>query len=259
MPPPRRGQLILRGLSGGNDSTPDTTSVWTDDIPFDTSDLFDVERIEVLRGPQGTLYGSNAIGGTVRIITKKPVMNELQVTGAGVMTSENNRSGVGTRVYAGMNIPLIDDKLAARIIGSYGANDGKIVNTFTGTAGRNSDSFMRAQLLWEPTDEWSLNFSFISEHVETSGYEYADRSQPGYYYEAILTENPLATYGYDVALTFPDCANPTAERSECRSGGQIPNSHDPKFSVWESMDEWEDTNTSVFAVRAEKANIFEGG
>jgi len=253
-----RGQLILRGLAGGNDSTPDTTSVWTDDIPFDTSDLFDVERIEVLRGPQGTLYGSNAIGGTVRVITKKPVMNELQVLGAGVMTSENNRSGIGTRVYAGLNIPIVDDKLAARIIGSYGARDGKIVNTFTGTAGRDSDSFMRAQLLWDPTDEWSLNFSFISEHIQVSGYDYADRSQPGYYYEAILTENPLATYGYDVSLAFPDCANPSAERSECRSGGQIPNSYDPKFAVWESMDEWEDTNTSVLAARIEKANIFEG-
>lgn len=148
-----RGELILRGLAGGNDSTPETTSVFTDDIPFDTSDLFDVQRIEVLRGPQGTLYGSNAIGGTVRIVTNKPVMNEIEVIGAGVMKTEKNRDGVGTRVYAGINIPMIDDKLAARIIGSYGARDGKIQNTFSGTAGKESDSFLRAQLLWEPTED----------------------------------------------------------------------------------------------------------
>lgn len=252
-----RGEIILRGLSGGNDSTPDTTSVWTDDILYDTDDLFDVERIEVLRGPQGTLYGSNAIGGTVRIVTKKPVMNEIQVLGAGVVSSENNRSGVGTRVYAGINIPIVDDKLAARIIGSYGARDGKIQNTYTGTAGRESDSFLRAQFLWEPTDEWSLNFMYINDHKESSGYEWADRSKPGYYYEAILTENPAATYGYDVTLSFPDCP-PDVERPVCRSGAPISGSHDPKFSVWEIMDEWADNEYNVFSLRVAKENIFEG-
>ena len=253
-----RGQLILRGLSGGNDSTPDTTSVFTDDIPYDTSDLFDVERIEVLRGPQGTLYGSNAIGGTVRVITKKPVMNEIQVMGAGVMTTERNRSGVGTRVYAGINFPIVEDRVAARIIGSYGQRDGKIMNTFSGTAGRESDQFLRAQIGWLPAEEWNVNFSYIHEENESSGYEWADRSQPGYYYEAILTENPLATYGYDVTLDFPSCANPEAERPECRTGAPISGSHDPKFSVWETMDPWADNEYDVFALRVSKDNLFEG-
>lgn len=66
-----RNELILRGLSGGNTTYPDTTAVFTDDIPLEFNNLADIERVEVLRGPQGTLYGSNAIGGTVRIITKK--------------------------------------------------------------------------------------------------------------------------------------------------------------------------------------------
>ena len=69
-----RGQLILRGLSGGNSTLPDTTATFVDDVPYTFTNLSDVERVEVLRGPQGTLYGSNAIGGTVRINTKKPVL-----------------------------------------------------------------------------------------------------------------------------------------------------------------------------------------
>ncbi|MEQ8207395.1 MAG: TonB-dependent receptor plug domain-containing protein, partial [Woeseia sp.] len=133
-----RGQLILRGLSGGNDSTPDTTSAWTDDIPYDSSDLFDVQRVEVLRGPQGTLFGSNAIGGTVRIITNKPNFDKFEVFGATVIGDEVNRSGTATRVYAGVNIP-ISDTVAARVIGSYGHKDGKIRNTFTNNDGREED------------------------------------------------------------------------------------------------------------------------
>ena len=253
-----RGELILRGLSGGNDSTPETTSVFTDDILYDTSDLFDVERIEVLRGPQGTLYGSNAIGGTVRIITKKPVMNEVEVLGAGIMTSEENRSGVGTRLYAGLNVPLVENRLAARIVGSYGSADGKIMNTFTGTAGKESDHYVRAQLSWLPAEEWDVNLTYVNQKEEKSGYEWADRSQPGYYYEAVLTENPLATYGYDVSLSFPECANPEAERPECRTGAPISGSHDPKFSVWETIDPWEDDEYNVFAIRVAKDNLFEG-
>lgn len=249
-----RGQLILRGLSGSNDSTPDTTSSWTDDIPYDSSDLFDVQRVEVLRGPQGTLFGSNAIGGTVRIITNKPEIGELEVFGATVIGDEKNRPGTATRVYAGVNIP-ISDIAAARVIGSFGNQNGKILNTFTGSSGEEQDYFVRAQLMFQPTDDWNINFTLINDKEETAGYEYADRSQPGYYYEAVLTENPAATYGYDVSLTFPDCPNVTDERPACRTGGPIGASHDPKFSVWESLDPWTDDEISVFSVRVQKDNL----
>ncbi len=249
-----RGELILRGLSGGNDSTPNTTSAWTDDIPYDSSDLFDVARVEVLRGPQGTLYGSNAIGGTVRIITNKPDFNDVSVFGATVVGDEVNRPGTETRMYAGINVPF-SDKVAARVIGSYGNRDGKIMNTFTGSSGKEKDYFVRAQLAIQPNDDWDINLTLINDKEESSGYPYADRSQPGYYYEAILTENPLAPYGYDVSLNFPSCPNATDERPACRTGGPIANGHDPKFSVWETLDPWDDDEISVFALRVEGDDI----
>jgi iron complex outermembrane recepter protein len=250
-----RGELILRGLSGGNDSTPNTTSTFTDDIPYDFSDLFDVERVEVLRGPQGTLYGSNAIGGTVRIITKKPNLTELELLGSTVVTTEHNRPGTGSRVYAGVNVPLIQDTLGFRIVGSYGSREGKILNTFSGSTGKESDHFVRAQLMWEPSDEWNINLSFINEDISETGYEYADRSLPGYYYEAVLSENPAAPYGYDVSLAFPEC---TGERPECRLGAPITGSHDPKFSVWETLDPWSENRYNVYALRVAKDQIFNG-
>lgn len=249
-----RGELILRGLSGGNSTAPGTTSTFTDDIPYNFSDLYDVDRVEVLRGPQGTLFGSNAIGGTVRVITNKPNLSEMEVFGSTVVTDEHNRPGTGSRFYGGLNVPLIEDQLALRVVGNYGSRDGKIYNASSDSNGEASDRFIRAQLLWQPTDDLNVNLLYINEEKRSKGYAYADRSQPGYYYEASLIENPDAKYGYDVSLSFPEC---TGERPECRSGAPL-SGHNSKFSVWESMDPRREDRFDVFSLRAEKSQLFDG-
>ncbi|TNE65836.1 MAG: TonB-dependent receptor [Alphaproteobacteria bacterium] len=250
-----RGELILRGLSGGNDSSPGTTSAWTDDIPYDFSDLFDVERVEVLRGPQGTLYGSNAIGGTVRIITNKPNLSELEAFGSMVFKSEKNRPDIGTNIYGGLNVPIIEDQLALRVIGNVSNQTGKILNTNTGDFGDDKYHFIRAQMMWQPNDGLNVNLSYVNENSRTSGYDYADRSQPGYYYEAVLTENPDATYGYDVYLNFPECEG---ERAQCRVGAPVGEEHSAKFSVWETLDPWAKNTLDLFGLRVEKSNLIDG-
>jgi len=249
-----RGQLILRGLSGGNDSTPDTTTTFTDGIPFNFSNLYDVERIEVLRGPQGTLWGSNAIGGTVQVITKKPNTDAFAVGASINVTSEKNRPGVGTRASAFMNMP-INDTMALRVTGSSFSREGKILNTFTNTSGKETDHFIRAQLLWQPNDDTNVNLSFVNSNEFTSARTAADRSHPEYFYDAILTANPDADYGYDVYLDFPSCP-PGTERTECR-GGQL-NGHDPKFAIWELMDPFEEFETNLVSLNVEKYNLFSG-
>nr|WP_208543230.1 TonB-dependent receptor plug domain-containing protein [Lysobacter alkalisoli] len=112
------GQLILRGLSGSNSPSPGTTSQFVDGIPFGSSNIFDVERVEILRGPQGTLWGSNAIGGTVQIVTNKPRTDRFELFGSLRASSENDVSGLARRIEAGINAPLIQDTLALRVVGS---------------------------------------------------------------------------------------------------------------------------------------------
>jgi len=250
-----RGQLILRGLSGSNSSFPNTTTTFTDGIPFNFSSLYDVERIEVLRGPQGTLWGSNAIGGTVQVITKRPDTSDVAVGIQTIFTTEKNRPGIGTRASAYLNMPIIDDTLALRITGSAWSREGKILNTFTGTTGKESDHFIRAQLLWQPNEDTNVNLGFINAREYSSAHEAADRSQPEYYYDAILTANPDASYGYDVQLDFPSCPA-GVERTGCR-GGQL-NGHDPKFAIWELMDPFTEFETSLVSLNVEKSNIFSG-
>lgn len=110
------GNLILRGLSGGNDETaPGTTTTFTDDIPYDFAYMNDIDRVEVLRGPQGTLYGSNAIGGTIHIISNKPKLDEWELFGTVNYSREGSVATPDTDLSLGINIPLIENRMAMGI------------------------------------------------------------------------------------------------------------------------------------------------
>jgi outer membrane receptor protein involved in Fe transport len=91
----------------------------------------DMERIEVLAGPQGTLYGASSQAGTVRLITKKPVLNEFQA-GAKLSVSDTKSGEMSTSVEGYINIPLIDDTLAWRTA-VYSANQGGFIDNVNGS------------------------------------------------------------------------------------------------------------------------------
>lgn len=129
-------------------------------------DLFDVERIEVLRGPQGTLFGKNTVGGVVNVITKKPepgFSGEVRLGYSSFNTKD---------VKASINIPL-SENLYFRAAGSFQESDGyyrltknNSVDGFEGVPGRGqrwggSRYFSgRAKLLWEPTDDTNLMLTY---------------------------------------------------------------------------------------------------
>ena len=111
-------RLTIRGIDSGLDGVP-TTAFYIDDAPIEAMDpkLFDINRIEVLRGPQGTLYGANSMGGTIRIVTNKPQLDRVEyrtdVTAA--YTSEGDPSFYANAM---INLPL-GDTVALRAVGVY--------------------------------------------------------------------------------------------------------------------------------------------
>ena len=114
-------------------------------------DLYDIQSVEVIKGPQGTLFGKNASAGVVNVITKKP---EYEFFAGGDATFGT----YGERRFRGsVTGPLIDNTLAYRITGSINENDGLIENKFAGEDDVNSkDTWsLRAKFLYEPTDELS--------------------------------------------------------------------------------------------------------
>ena len=118
-------QLIIRGISSPGDST---VGVYFDETPITggnfqdgggrTPDIgaYDIERIEVLKGPQGTLFGASSMSGAVRIITNKPDASAFDMNiSAGIETVEHGDEGYS--VNAAINVPLIADTLALRLVG----------------------------------------------------------------------------------------------------------------------------------------------
>ena len=143
-----------------------TVAVYIDELPISTignttvldPNLFDVERVEFLRGPQGTLFGSGSLSGALRILTKRPNTREFEASvlaDVGVTGSDSLRQR-----YNGMiNMPLVEDKLAIRAVGFLRNEEGYIDNL--GLAARTNSNDLdawggRVALLWEPTDRTSI-------------------------------------------------------------------------------------------------------
>ena len=145
------------GLNDFNAANNPAVGVYIDGVSLSSlallsSDFFDLERMEVLKGPQGTLYGRNSTAGALNIVTAKPRMDE---------TSARLGAGAGNydlRETEGMvNFPL-SDSLALRIAGKLiDQGQGFWENTTTGNDDGERDVWMaRAQLLWEPSDQVSV-------------------------------------------------------------------------------------------------------
>jgi len=127
--------------------------------------LTDVERIEVLRGPQGALYGRNAIGGAINIVTREPT-NEFE---GGVRVGYAN--GNDEMVEGVISGPIIDDTLLFRLSGHYNDFDGTIENPVTGTnTNALSTGYLRLRLLARPTDALTLDFRASHDLTENAGY-----------------------------------------------------------------------------------------
>ena len=142
-----------------------TVAVYLDELPISTTgnttvldpNLYDVERVEFLRGPQGTLFGSGSLAGALRILTRSPDLNKFDAS-ALVDFGMIGGNSLRQRYDAMVNVPLVDDKLALRVIGFSRHEKGYIDNVGTGVDDSNTlvDNGGRSILLWEPTDRLSV-------------------------------------------------------------------------------------------------------
>ncbi|MET0373711.1 MAG: TonB-dependent receptor [Rhizorhabdus sp.] len=143
-------------VAGPAGTTQDSGSVAAD------LNLFDVERVEVLRGPQGTLYGASSMAGTLRVIFNKP--SYTQVEGAGeVQLSSTDGGSMGYFGKGMINAPIIDDKLAVRLVGYYEKRPGYVDNVTYGTKNINDSQNwgVRGLIGLQPDEDTTITGTII--------------------------------------------------------------------------------------------------
>lgn len=190
--------VVVRGVTQINNAD-SPIAIIVDGVPQNNQKqfkmpLFDVEQIEVLKGPQGSLYGRNAIGGAINIVTAQP-SNEM----AGFVIGEAANGG-GYRVQGGVSGPIVDDKLLYRVSASYYQTDGLIDNAFLGQEVDfvDQDLSVRGKLAFTPTDHFSLDLRAAYNEVEA-----------GSSYDTIVNSslNPTFRSGNDANQVFDPTSN----------------------------------------------------
>jgi iron complex outermembrane recepter protein len=175
-------QIILRGITTGTPVN-STVATYIDDIPFGSStnaalggwlspdlDPSDLQRIEVLRGPQGTLYGASSLGGLIKYVTTPPDLSDFHAR-AELDGNSVDAGGEGYGVRGMVNLPLLRDELALRVSAYQRHDPGYIDDPELGRHNLNNSLVDggRAALLFTPVSQLSVNLTAVLQDLQNGG------------------------------------------------------------------------------------------
>ncbi len=246
---PGKKDIYIRGINSGRSAVrlagiggEPGVATYLDEAPISTAgrniDLYaiDLQRIEVLKGPQGTLFGASSQAGTLRLITNKPKLNEFEAGGV-IGASVTRSGGVSNKLEAYANIPIVEDKFALRVAAYNSTEAGYIDNVFAtislpedhpGLGGvipdniqeANNGSFTeddyndatyrgaRLSAFWKVNDEWDVLLQHTNQSLNTNGeFEFNP---------AISTDNDL-----NVTTFSPNEADDRVDLSQWTVNGMV--------------------------------------
>jgi iron complex outermembrane receptor protein len=200
-------QISIRGISSSGGSG--TTGIYIDDVPiqvrnlgFNSDDalvkLFDLDRVEVLRGPQGTLFGAGSEGGTVRYITTQPSLTKSSVY-AKAETSYTQGGDINYETGVAAGAPVIDGALGVRASAWYRRDGGWIdridpttLQTVDKNANHDETTVLRLAALWQPNDALRVSPSVLYQNRQRNDVTiyWPEFSDPGK--DRYFSENPTA-------------------------------------------------------------------
>jgi iron complex outermembrane recepter protein len=184
---PGRNKLFIRGVadSSFNGPTQATVGQYFGDarISYNAPDpdigLYDVKRVEVLEGPQGTLYGAGSLGGIIRLIPNEPDMDDNEATIA--LGSAVTKYGVPSYdANAMLNLSILDDRIALRVVGYRSQDGGYIDDTKRGLRdiNRTMTNGGRAMVRISPGDNWTIDLNTVRQDIYSRDGQYSEKGQP---------------------------------------------------------------------------------
>ncbi len=224
-----RNAIVIRGVSAAPQTDAarmgPTVGIYLSDIPLagysvnrDSVDLklVDMERVEVIRGPQGTLYGASSLGGAVRNVPVAPKLSELEGRVQMGYSSTSGEGGDNSMGVGIVNLPLVRDRLAVRAVAYKYENSGYIDNVAASYApfaaaaaswgvgssavdqtdvGNDSYTGGRISALWQPTDRAKVTLSYITQDLEQDGFPEVQQRLPGKFQQTRIKLSPLVGGG----------------------------------------------------------------
>lgn len=178
---PGRNKVFIRGLSDGpvSGQTQATVGLYLDgtrltyDVPDPDLRLIDIDRVELLRGPQGTLYGAGSIGGILQIVTRAPDLTDYtaEVFAGGVLTEGSGTSRSADLVF---NAPILRDRLALRGVVYSEVIAGAIDDPPMGldSTGDTAREGGRLNLLWKIDRNWDLRLGYVAQTLNSNDSQY---------------------------------------------------------------------------------------
>ena len=184
-----RTTLVIRGISAGDGLNP-TVGVSVDDVPYGSSttdfaiadlDPFDIDHIEVLRGPQGTLYGASSMGGLIKYVMVQPDTDNFTGT-VQQDVSSTYHGGVGNITRVAFNFPLINDVLGLRVSAFHRDDAGYVDDPLQGKTQINQGKAdgTRISALWKASDSLTLRASVMAQNDSTDGSARVDMQGDSY-------------------------------------------------------------------------------
>ena len=218
-----RSTFNIRGINtdiGDTQLTQEPVAVYINDMPVTQPyaalvqvdlRLYDIERIEVIRGPQGTLYGSGTLGGLVRVLTRQPVLGEFEGS-VQVDWADVKHAGWRQRYDAMVNVPL-GENAAMRAVFYTRDEPGWVNNVSLGTENSNDDWGGRVAVLWEPNDRFAGKIEFMHQDSDPEDGDAWNPNLGKFLRDTVITEERKAVFSQTnltLDYDFPDFATLTS-------------------------------------------------
>ncbi len=205
---PGQSKIAIRGFSSGQvirdeSARKESVGIYLDESSIGVAlftpeiDLFDLNRVEVLRGPQGTLFGSGSISGTIRYITNQPNYQDMEGSvEVSASTIKGGSEGYSTKSF--VNVPIVEGKSAVRAVGYYSKWGGFIdATTPSGAIWEDVNSGEkyggRITFSFTPNDSLTITPRVVYQKLETDGYPRADVIN--FFKNEYTTTRPAGTFG----------------------------------------------------------------